>query len=362
MKEVIRRNGAWIGFFALVIILCIATSGGFISPRNLTNLIRQTSINGILAGGMTYVILTGGIDLSVGSLVALASIALGLTQLKLGWSAEPWGAWASLGVAVVVGTFLGLINGGLIAALRIPPFVITLAMMVIARGFAMIFSGGESISPMGDDFLNLSTADLPMGLSCAALGVVVVVLLAGAFLVRGLKRIDFIFPILALSLFSYGFIAYHGIPILAVFLIAVLGGLGFMLARTSFGRGVFAMGSNERAAFWAGVPISRVTVGVYALMGALAGLAGALLTSRLNSADPNSGQMFELDAIAAVVIGGTSLKGGQGSLMGSLTGALTIASLNNGMDLLGVPSFYQMVMKGVIIVCAVAVDRRQRAS
>jgi ribose/xylose/arabinose/galactoside ABC-type transport system permease subunit len=136
--------------------------------------------------------------------------------------------------------------------------------------------------------------------------------------------------------------------------------VSFLLTRTTFGRSVYAIGSNERAALWAGVPVKRVIWIVYAIMGFLAGVAGLLLTARLNGSDPNAGQLFELDAIAAVVIGGTSLKGGTGTIMGSFIGALTIATLNNGMDLLSVPSFYQMVFKGLIIVGAVALDKGQR--
>ncbi len=172
--------------------------------------------------------------------------------------------------------------------------------------------------------------------------------------------INIIFPVITTLIFSYAFLSYRGFPNLGLFLMLVLLALGFILTQTVFGRSIYAIGSNEKAAYWAGVSIKKVTILVYALMGLLSGLAAALLTSRLNGADPNAGQLFELDAIAAVVIGGTSLKGGSGSVIGSLVGALTIATLNNGMDLLGVPSFYQMVFKGVIIVVAVSLDRGQQ--
>jgi ribose/xylose/arabinose/galactoside ABC-type transport system permease subunit len=174
------------------------------------------------------------------------------------------------------------------------------------------------------------------------------------------RLVDVIFPLLVLGLIAYAFLAYKGFPMLVVFLLLSMLAASFLLTRTTFGRSVYAIGSNERAAVWAGVPVKRVVWVVYAIMGFLSGLAGLLLTSRLNGADPNAGQLFELDAIASVVIGGTSLKGGTGTIMGSFIGALTIATLNNSMDLLGVPSFYQMVFKGLIIIGAVALDKGQR--
>lgn len=362
MMNLIRRNGAWIGFFVLVIVLTIATEGSFISARNLTNLMRQATLNGILAAGMTMIILTGGIDLSIGSLVALAGIAVGFTQVNLGWAAHgDAGAWASAACALGVGLAAGLLNGGLIARLRIAPFVITLGMMVVARGLALIVSGGQSLSPMSE-----SLDPLANGFMSPLLTGGLLLVIAGGFAraawIGGRKTwADLLFPLLVTGVFGYSFMTYRGFPILGLFLVAVIGLTGFILVRTTFGRSVYAIGSNERAAFWAGVPVRSTVFWVYALMGLLSGLAGLLLTARLNGADPNAGQLFELDAIAAVVIGGTSLRGGQGSVIGSLAGALTIATLNNGMDLMGVPSFYQMVLKGVIIIVAVTLDRSQRA-
>jgi len=361
VKNYLRRNGAWIGFLALAVIITIATDGGFLSARNLSNLVRQASINGLLAGGMTLIILTGGIDLSVGSVVALCGILAGLTQVNHGWAGlGAVGAWGSLAVAVLAGTLIGALNGTLIAVLRLAPFVITLGMMVMARGFALILSDGAAIAPVGESLGSLANANLPMPWTVAFTTVVLMTLIWRGLRIGKAERGDLVFPFATLALLSYAFITYRGIPVLSLFLMAVLGVLGFVLARTTFGRSVYALGSNERAAYWAGVPLKKVTILVYIIMGALAGLGGLLLTARLNGADPNAGQLFELDAIAAVVIGGTSLKGGQGSIMGSFIGALMIATLNNGMDLLGVSSFYQMVFKGLIIVVAVSLDHGQR--
>jgi D-xylose transport system permease protein len=360
MMRFLRQNGAWLGFLVLALVLTVWTQGDFLSARNLTNLIRQASLNGVLAAGMTVIILTGGIDLSIGSLVALCGVVVGLTQVngdfgQWGWS----GVWLSGGVALLVGLVFGLINGTLIAFLKLAPFVITLGMMVIARGLAMILSGGSSISPMGEELNTLASGYFSTEVS---LGIILSVsLLIGFRLWKSRPALsEVLFPVLALVLFGQSFLRYRGIPFLAVFLLTVVGIAWVVLNRTVWGRNVYAVGSNEKGAYWAGVSVRQVKIGAYALMGLLSGLAALLLSGRLNGADPNAGQLFELDAIAAVVIGGVSLKGGTGSVLGSLIGALTMATLNNGMDLLGVSSFYQMVFKGIIIILAVSLDRSQR--
>ncbi len=357
VKIYLQKNGAWLGLFTLVILLVILTKGDFVSARNLTNLIRQASINGILACGMTLVIITSGIDLSVGSLVALAGITVGISQLD--WQlaqSGTMGAWISLSIGTLVGLAAGATSGLLIALLGIAPFVITLGVMVIARGLALIFSNGSAISPMSEEFgLFTSSYVSPMT------SVIVIAFVLGMLVWSSRKEFkNIFFPSVLLIALGISFFNYKGLPVIAVFLAVCALFTHFLMSKTIFGRSVFAVGSNVKAAFWAGVNVKKTVFYVYALMGALAGLAGVLLTSRLNGADPNAGQLFELDAIAAVVIGGTSLKGGSGSIVGSLVGALTIATLNNGMDLMGVPSFYQMVFKGLIIIAAVAIDSSQR--
>jgi D-xylose transport system permease protein len=363
VKKFLKENGAWIGFAVLIFAFSAATQGDFLSARNLTNLMRQASINGILAGGMTLIILTGGIDLSIGSLVAVAGVIVGISQVQWGWSEMGgMGSLYSMLLALGVGALAGLSNGLLVAWLGLAPFVITLGMMVIARGASMIFSGGASISPMSEalnEWAGSYLGLLPTGLIFALLA-------AWVFwqIVRNGHNLflKFVFPLLTLAVFGWSFFSYRGFPSIVIFLLVVLGALAFILRYTVMGRSIYALGSNEKAAYWAGVPIKKVTVFVYTVMGFLSGLAALLLTSRLNSADPNAGQLFELDAIAAVVIGGTSLKGGSGTILGSLVGALTIATLNNGMDLMGVSSFYQMVFKGLIIIAAVSLDQGQRST
>ena len=375
MKDFIRKNGAWLGLFALFAVVTLLTSNWaqeiltgtasdaegfrsqFFSVRNLTNLIRQAAINGILASGMTVVILTGGIDLSIGSLVAFTGVLAGISQVHWGWAdLGVQGAVGSFLVAVAAGAGAGCLTGGLVSWLGIPPFVITLGMMVVARGVALILSNGTGISPMGESLRPIGEAYLePL-----ATTLVISVLLAA--LIWNYRRSwkEGIFPIVTAVSFGFAFFAYKGLPYPVLLLTIVLAVTSIVLNRTTLGRSIYAIGSNEIAAHWAGVPVKKVKWIVYTLMGFLAGAAGVLLAGRLNSAVPTAGALFELDAIAAVVIGGTSLKGGTGSIMGSLVGALMIATLDNGMDLLAIPSFYQMVLKGVIIIVAVALDKGQR--
>lgn len=355
-----KENGAWIGFFCLAIFLSIWTDGQFLSSRNLTNLVRQASLNGILAAGMTMVILTGGIDLSIGSLVALCGIVVGISQVQWGWGEQgSLGIVFSFALAIVLGLILGLTNGVLISRLKLAPFVITLGMMVVARGLSLIFAGGSTISPMSEGLNGLASGFISVELSW-----VPVILIAAGFIFAILKkRISIsasLFPGIAFLFFSFAFLKERGIPFLAVFLMCTIATVWFVLNRTVFGRNIYAIGSNEKAAYWAGVSVTNSKTWVYGAMGLLAGLSAVLLTGRLNSADPNAGQLFELDAIAAVVIGGVSLKGGRGSVLGALIGALTMATLSNGMDLMGVSSFYQMVLKGFVIILAVSLDRNQR--
>ena len=375
LKRSLKQNGAWLGFFILLLLLTTLTQGDFLSPRNLTNLLRQTSINGILAGGMTLVILSGGIDLSIGSVVALCGILVGVSQVKWQWAGlEFWGAWGSVGLALVAGLGAGTMTGALIAFLGIPPFVITLGMMVIARGLSLIFSGGVSLAPVGEGLQNLSTESFEgaQAWMCVALcALVFVVLFVRAWPKATEKKpfgkkvfnravLEFTPVGLVMILFFQGLLRFQGIPWMVMIYVLILLALGLLMQRTTLGRGIYAMGSNAKAAFWAGVPLRKVTVMIYAIMGLLAGISAILLTSRLNGAEPNAGQLMELDAIAAVVIGGASLKGGQGTVLGAVVGALTMSTLNNGMDLLGVPSFYQMVCKGLIIILAVSLDSSQR--
>jgi len=349
----------------------------FFTSRNLTNLTLQVSINGILAIGMTMVILTAGIDLGIGSVVALCGIGLGVAQAKWNWPLP-----ASLAFAAAIGASVGSVNGFLISSFKIPPFVVTLGFLVIARGLALIFSGSSAISPLSDEvqFLGggfvtpwILVGVLTLGLVGGALfskasrgtdkaaaasaapkasasgAASVVELVVGGVLFSGLS-----------GLALWTFFTDRGLPV-PVLILIICASIGmFVLGRTTFGRGLYALGGNETAALLSGIPVKRIKFTVYLVMGLLAGVASIVLSGRLNSATPTEGQLMELDAIAAVVIGGTSLQGGVGRIQGSIIGAFIIGVLNNGMDMLELSTDYQMVMKGLIIVFAVWSDSSKK--
>ena len=374
MKLFLKRNSTLVAMFLLIILATIFTDGLFVSPRNLTNLARQVSINGILAVGMTYVILISGIDLSVGSVVALSSIAVGISQISWGWSQyHLLGMLLSTILGIGVGALCGVFNAYWISKHKMTSFIITLGMMVIARGLALIFSHGEAIAPMSEELQWMGNGYLSPTLSLYLIGVVLVVFMIISFRSFFTKSIMIFKPnekgeatlssilIMAGILFmAYVFFNYRGLPIPVLLLALVAGGAHFVLTRMTIGRYIYAIGGNPEASRLSGVPIQKVTFFVFVLMGVLSGLCSVILTGRLNGAMPTSGQLFELDAIAAVVIGGTSLMGGIGTVTGSLIGAFMIGILNNSMSLLNVPTFYQMVIKGLIIILAVFVDSKNR--
>jgi ribose transport system permease protein len=296
-----RQFGTLIGLVVLCAILWVL-SPHFLTVSNLLNIAEQTSINAIVAVGMTFVILSGGIDLSVGSLVALAGVVLG-TALKGG---QPLPIALVLGLAV--GLASGLINGGLISWGGLPPFIVTLGTMSIARGAALLYTEGRPVSGFDEGFRVLATGRV-------------------------------------------GFIPAPVIATAVVYLIA-----HFVLTRTTFGRYVYAIGGNEEATRLSGVSIRFHKTMIYGVSGLMSAAAAVILTARLNSAQPIAGMMYELDAIAATVIGGTSLMGGEGSLGGTLVGALIMGVLRNGLNLLGVSSFLQQIVIGGVIVVAVLLD------
>lgn len=309
------KYGIILAFIAICIILAIAEDR-FLSTRNIFNVLRQTSINGILAVGMTFVILTRGIDLSVGSVAALAGMVAGslatMQTISMVFS-EPLDPLLVVVIGTLVGMACGFVNGIIVARFAVPPFVVTLGMLSAARGLTLLYSDGRPIPNLDPGFRYIGTGEI------------------------------FGVPVPALLF-------------LAVFLIAWL-----VLTRTSYGRYVYAVGGNEKSARTSGINTKRIILSVYVIGGALAALGGMILAARTGSALPQAGVAYELDAIAAVVIGGTSLSGGVGSVVGTLFGALIIGVINNGLDLLGVESYYQQVIKGAIIVAAVMLDPSRRS-
>ena len=278
-------------------------SPAFFSLDNFLNVARQIAIGGIVAVGMTLVIVTGGIDLSVGSVLAL-SICVAGTVMERGH-----GAPTGLAAGLVAGLACGGLNGVVITRLKISPFIATLGMMSFARGAALVLTGGNPLSRLDQSYFPIGTGSL------------------------------------------------LGVPLPVWVLVAIALAGGFVLARTRLGRYALALGSNEEAVRLAGVPVARVKLAVYVISGGLAAIAGWILSARVASADPSAGVLIELEAIAAVVIGGASLQGGRGSVGGTLLGAAIMGVLANGLVLLGIGAFWQQLLVGVVIIAAVGVDR-----
>ena len=306
-RNLIHRFGLLLVILLVGMGLSLATDT-FLSVANFTNVARQISINGILAVGVTFVLLTAGVDLSLGSVVALSGVACA-TFAHPGEHT----VFVPIAVGLLTGAACGLLNGVLVTRGGVAPFIVTLGMMTIARGLALIFSGGRPVANMSNELTALA-GDI------------------------------------------------WGIPIPVLCFAGVALAAWFFLKNFRLGRHIYAVGGNENAARAAGVPVERVKLFAYGLCGLLTGLAGVVLAARITTGQPNAGQAYELDAIAAVVIGGTSLAGGVGTITGTLLGVLLIGVINNGLDLMGVSSYYQAVIKGVIIVGAVWLDRRQARS
>jgi ribose/xylose/arabinose/galactoside ABC-type transport system permease subunit len=309
LNSVLRNYGIVLVFLILVLVLTfISPDMVFASPKNLVTVLKQTAINGILAMGMMFVITSGGIDLSVGSIVALSGVVAAMF-------AHPgeFPLFVPILAAAAAGALVGLFNGVSVAIGWIPPFIVTLGTMTMVRGLALITSGGVPISNVSSEFEAVSGLVGP-------------------------------------------------VPLLAVYFAVVVVICAFVLNRTVFGRHVYAVGGNEVAAQVSGVSVRWTKIGVYTISGLLAGICGMLNASRTITGAPNAGVSYELDAIAAVVIGGVSMSGGLGKWYGVVVGALLIAVMGNGLDLLGVDSNYQQVVKGLIIILAVFWDIRGKRS
>jgi ribose transport system permease protein len=296
-RRLLRDYGSLLGLLLIGAVLSLL-SDRFLTTSNLINVARQVSINAIVAAGMTIVIITGGIDLSVGSTIALAGCAALLV-------ARPVGDVVGMTAGILVAAGVGFLNGALVAWGRVPPFITTLATMTVVRGAALVLT-------------------------------------KGAYLWLGQASVG-------------------PIPVPILLMVATLIGAHWFLSRTRWGTYVYAVGGNAEAARLSGISLAGIQILVYVLGGALAGLAGLVLAARLSSAQPNTGVGFELDAIAAVVLGGTSLMGGEGTIWGTTVGAFIIGILNNGFNLMNVSPFYQLIAKGAVIVLAVLVDQIVKA-
>lgn len=361
----IRTNATLIALVALTVALAL-TDPTFATARNLSNVTRQVTIVGIIAVGMTMVILIAGIDLSVGSVVGVAAVVVTLL-MQYGLA-----AWIAVPITLaIVGGLIGLWNGFWIAHYRIPPFIITLGMLTIGRGLALSLSSGSSIPVADPSFAFLGSAYIPPAPTLVLLALAA---LAGLYALSktlrenrkaGLAHLERDLPgiiatAVGLLLAAYVFGTGDGLPVPVAIFVVIAALAIFVLGHTRFGRRLYALGGNEEAARLSGIDVYGTKIIVYLTVSVLSALSGILLASRLNGASPNLGNMFELDAIAAVVIGGTSLAGGSGTIGGTIIGALIIGVLNNGMSLLGISSFYQLIIKGLIISLAVWFDVLQK--
>ncbi|CAO3358747.1 ribose ABC transporter permease [Azospirillum palustre] len=308
LKRFLSRNKPLVGLIVLMAAVAVM-SPSFMTVDNLLNILRQTSINAVIAVGMTYVILSGGIDLSVGSVLAFCGAVCAWLV------AGDLSIWLAIPLSLLLGAGLGAINGVVIGTGGVQPFVATLVAMTMLRGATLVFTDGRPITTgtgaAADAFWNVG----------------------GGYLL--------------------------GIPVPVVVAAAVFAVCGLVLTRTRFGRYTYAVGGNEVVARLSGIRVNLEKTTIYALSGLLAALAGVILTARLESAQPTAGAGYELDAIAAVVVGGTSLSGGKGTLFGTLVGALIIGVLNNALNLMDVSSYYQMIAKGAVILLAVLADSRK---
>lgn len=302
----VRTYGGTLAALVGLMVLFSFTNEYFFNARNIGNILLQMTVVALLAYGMTYILMLGEIDLSVGSIVAVSGVSLGL-MLRAGWN-----PWLAILVTLVVGIACGFCNGWISAYLKIPTFIVTVATMGIFRGVGQALTSAKAVS-ISDP---------------------------------------------TVEWLGNGEIAGIGVPIIVMLVVLLV--MNTVLTRTSFGRQAVLTGGNRDAARFAGITVQRLQVKVFVIMGACAALAGILLTSRQFSAQPNAADGYELDAIAAAVLGGTSLNGGRGTVFGTFIGALIIAVVNNGMNLMGVESYLQKIVKGVIIILAVWVDVRSK--
>lgn len=346
------------------------TDGGYLTPRNLSNLLRQMSVTGMLACGMVFVIIAGEIDLSVGSLLGLLGGVAAVLDVTYHMP-------LALNLAIVsgLGLLIGLFNGYWAAWLRVPSFIVGLAGMLAFRGVLLGVTGGMTIAPVSDQLVYLGQGYLPT-LIGDLLGVVLFVI-AGVLAWRTrIANARYGLPVVPLwrdvarvvlaGVVIFGFVrtlnAYDGIPIPVLMLMVLLGVFTYIATQTVFGRRIYAVGSNMEATRLSGVNVRGVKLAIFGIMGLMCALAGVVNTARLAAGSPSAGSMGELDAIAACFIGGTSMRGGVGTVHGALIGALVMASLDNGMSMLDVDSFWQMIVKGSILLLAVWIDVMSRGT
>lgn len=311
-KKLPEEFGIFLGFVAIYLIFALLCGKeGFLSLGNTLNIARQISMITIIAIGMTFVIISGGIDLSVGSTVAMTGVLAAMILSATGGKAGGNLPLAFAG-ALIAGVLIGAFNGFIIAQFKVPPFIVTLSTMIGFRGLVFLICGGRPVGDLPESFYSLGGGHL------------------------------------------------LGIPIPILIMAAVITIAWYLTDHTKFGRYTYAIGGNEEAARFSGINIKSMKIAIYSLCGLAAAVSGLILASRLFSGDPKSGQLYELDAIAAAVVGGTSLSGGKGTILGTLLGALIIGVISNGLNLMGVESYTQNIIKGAVILIAVLLDQMRK--
>ncbi|KLD67597.1 D-xylose ABC transporter permease [Luteibacter rhizovicinus DSM 16549] len=342
----------------------IKTDAAFVTPGNLSNLFRQMAITGMLACGMVFVIIAGEIDLSIGSQLGLLGGVVAILTVNQGW-----GTWPSIGAVLVLGLLIGGLNGYIVTKLRVPSFIVGLGGMLAFRGIVLYITGSSTIAPAPDNLITIGQGFVPPGVSVWIGGLIFLAMVALTARRRvrrgklGLQQaalwVD-IAKMVAVGAFIFGFVRMlndaNGIPIPVMILLGLLAVFTYVSTQTVFGRHIYAVGGNMEATRLSGVNVARVKLVVFAIMGLMCAFAGIITVARTGSGSPSAGTGGELDAISACFIGGTSMRGGSGTVYGALIGALVMASLDNGMQLMDVDNSWQMIIKGVILVLAVWVD------
>ncbi|NEG93098.1 xylose ABC transporter permease XylH [Leclercia adecarboxylata] len=352
---------------AIVVIMMFftwTTDGSYLSARNVSNLLRQTAITGILAVGMVFVIISAEIDLSVGSMMGLLGGLAAIFDVWLGWPLP-----LTIVVTLILGLLLGTWNGWWVAYRKVPSFIVTLAGMLAFRGILIGVTNGTTVSPTSASMSQIGQSYLSsgVGFSLGAIGLMAFVAwqwrsrmrrqtlglaMAPSTAVVGRQALTAVIVLGAIWLLN----DYRGVPTPVLLLVLLMLAGMFMATRTAFGRRIYAIGGNLEAARLSGINVERTKLAVFAINGLMVAVAGLILSSRLGAGSPSAGNIAELDAIAACVIGGTSLAGGIGSVAGAVMGAFIMASLDNGMSMMDVPTFWQYIVKGAILLLAVWMD------
>lgn len=353
-----------IALLVIWVIFTILTKGSFLTPRNLSMLTRQVSITSILAVGMVLVIVAGHIDLSVGSLAGFTGAVAAIAQVWWHWNPIP-----AILMAILVGLMIGAWQGFWIAYRGVPAFIVTLSSMLVFRGGILLITKGITISPLKAGFKIIGQGYIP-ALWSVVIGIAAVIVFLYSEIKGRNSRVKYglavtpwsleILKILGIvglmAIFTVIMIMYEGIPIPVIVVILLVVLFTFIAQNTTFGRYVYAIGGNREAAALSGINIKRTNMTIYLIMGLLSALAGIVLTSRLDAATTSAGNLFELDAIASAIIGGTSTLGGEGTIPGAIIGALVMASIDNGMSLLNIDYSILTIVKGLVLVLAVWVD------